>query len=244
MSLILALISISEKHFPRKKLTFNNYKTTESMKNLSYTLFVLTVWFCLSCSQPEEKTLPMQVAQAYGIENFDKLNSIAYTWNVQVGPDVRTRDWKWNIKDRTVYYADSDTSYTYSLDLPKEKMPKADAGFINDKYWLMYPFQLAWDSGYTYDVEEEANAPISGDKSTKLTIVYNDEDGYTPGDAYDLYLDSNKMIKEWVFRKGNGDEGRPFTWEAEKDFNGVTFATEHKNADGVKFIWFTNIEVN
>lgn len=214
------------------------------MKNFTTSLFVLTILICLSCSQPEERTLPMQVAHAYGYSDFDQINSIAYTWNVQVGPDVRTRDWKWNIKDRTVSYADADTSYTYSLDLSKEELPKADAGFINDKYWLMYPFQLAWDTGYTYEVEEDVPAPISGESSTKLIIVYNAEDGYTPGDAYDLYLDENKMIKEWVFRKGNGENGNAFTWEAEKDYNGVTFATEHRNAEGVKFIWFTNIEVN
>ncbi|PRY88988.1 hypothetical protein [Mongoliibacter ruber] len=214
------------------------------MKKLTNSLFVLTLCWCLACSQPEDKSLPQQVAAAYGIENFDKLNSIAYTWNVQVGPDVRTRDWKWNIKERTVYYAGPDTSYTYSLDLPKDELPQADAGFINDKYWLMYPFQLAWDSGYEYEVEENVDAPISGESTTKLTIIYNAEDGYTPGDAYDLYLDGNKMIKEWVFRKGNGEAGNAFTWESEKDFNGVTFATEHKNAEGVKFIWFTNIEVN
>lgn len=235
--------SIIKINFREKRLKLKITTSNNKMKAIYSPLLIIAILFCLSCQQ-EEKTLPMEVAHAYGFENFEKLNSIAYTWNVQVGPDVRTRDWKWNIRERTVYYTDADTSYSYSLDLPKDELPQADAGFINDKYWLMYPFQLAWDTGYTYEVEEEANAPISGDKTTKLTIFYNDEDGYTPGDAYDLYLDENKMIKEWVFRKGNGDEGRPFTWEAEKSFDGVTFATEHKNSDGVKFIWFTNIEVN
>jgi len=193
----------------------------------------------------EEASLPMKVALAYGFDQFDRLNSIAYTWNVQVdSARVVTRDWKWNIKGRTVYYADADTSYTYSLDLPADEMPPADKGFINDKYWLMYPFQLVWDEGYTYTVEEDVPAPISGNISTKMIVVYNDEDGYTPGDAYDLYLDENFMIREWVFRRGNGPDGRPFTWENEKEFQGVKFATEHKNADGIRFIWFTNIRVD
>jgi hypothetical protein len=129
------------------------------------------------------------------------------------------------------------------LDLPKEELPTIDGGFINDKYWLMFPFQLVWDTGYTYTIMENIPAPISGQSSTQLTIVYNQEDGYTPGDAYDLFLDENYLIKEWVFRKGNGIEGRPLTWENEKDFNGVKFATEHKNDDSIKFIWFTGIEV-
>ncbi|GHB45711.1 hypothetical protein [Mongoliitalea lutea] len=211
------------------------------MRNL---LLLLTLIVIVSCQAPkEELSLPMKVAKAYGIDNFDKVSSIGYTWNVQVGDEVRTRRWEWNVDGRMVTYTTADTSYTYSLDLPKEELPPADAGFINDKYWLLYPFQLAWDTGYTYEVEEHVNAPISGRSSTKLTIVYNNEDGYTPGDAYDLYLNDQYMIKEWTFRKGNGSEGRSFTWEMEKESDGILMATEHRNAEGQLFIWFSEIEV-
>ena len=93
-------------------------------------LFILASLVTASaCQQKPElpDTLPFKVAKAYGIENFDQINSIAYTWNVQRDSvNVISRDWKWNIKDRTVYYADADTSYTYSLDLPKEELPKAE----------------------------------------------------------------------------------------------------------------------
>lgn len=215
------------------------------MKNKLLFLIVIPVLALWSCNDPKvEDTLPLKVAKAYGFENFDRVKSVAYTWNVQVNPEtVRTRNWKWNIKDRTVFYSDADTSFTYSLDLPKEELPAIDGGFINDKYWLMFPFQLVWDTGYTYTIMENISAPISGQPSTQLTILYNQEDGYTPGDAYDLFLDENFLIKEWVFRRGNGLEGRAITWENEKEFKGLKFATEHKNADGIKFIWFTGIEV-
>lgn len=215
------------------------------MKNLC---FIVLLAFVLGACQPKETasdTLPMKVAMAYGFDKFDEVNSIAYTWNVQVDSSkVMTRDWKWNIKDRTVYYATADTSYTYSLDTPADSMPPADRGFINDKYWMMYPFQLAWDSGYEYETEENVPTPIAGTNSTKLTIVYNAADGYTPGDAYDLYLDENNMILEWVFRRGNGPDGRPTTWENVEQFGPIKLATTHANAEGKKFIWFTNISVN
>ena len=114
------------------------------MKNLCN--IILALLFITSCTTKEEASLPMKVAKAYGFDNFSKINSIAYTWNVQANPEmVRTRDWKWNIKDRTVYFADKDTSYTYSQDLPADQIPPGDKGFVNDKYWLMFPFQLAWD---------------------------------------------------------------------------------------------------
>ena len=45
----------------------------------------------------------------------------------------------------------------------------------------------------------------------KLTIVYGDEGGYTPGDAYDFYFGDDHIIKEWVFRKGNATEPSTMT---------------------------------
>lgn len=218
------------------------------MKNL-LPLFIL-LWLFSSCEQKPQMpdTLPFQVAKAYGFENFDQVNSISYTWNVQRDSvNVFSRDWKWNIKDSTVYYSGPDTTFTYSL--TADSLPKQDGGFINDKYWAMMPFQLAWDTGYTYEVEENVPSPIAGKNSTKLTIVYKSGEpaapgmGYTPGDAYDLYLDENKMITEWVFRRGNGPEGRPTTWEDVETHGPLKFVTTHKNAEGQRTLWISNIKV-
>lgn len=203
-----------------------------------------------ACQQKPEMpdTLPFQVAKAYGIENFDKVNSIAYTWNVQRDSvNVLSRDWKWNVKDNTVYYSGPDTTFTYSL--AADSLPTQDGGFINDKYWAMMPFQLAWDSGYTFETVENVPSPIKGANSTKLTIVYQPGEpkspdmGYTPGDAYDLYLDENRMITEWVFRRGNGTEGRPVTWETVETHGPLKFVTEHFNAEGNRTLWISNIKV-
>lgn len=203
-----------------------------------------------SCEQKSEvpDTLPFQVAKAYGFENLDQVNSISYTWNVQRDSvNVLSRDWKWNIKDSTVYYSGPDTTFTYSL--TADSLPKQDGGFINDKYWAMMPFQLAWDSGYTFETAENVPSPIKGANSTKLTIVYQSGDpaspgmGYTPGDAYDLYLDENLMITEWVFRRGNGPEGRPVTWETVETHGPLKFVTEHFNAEGKRTLWISNIKV-
>lgn len=219
------------------------------MKNI-FSLF-LPLILLFACSQKEEipDTLPMKVAKAYGFENFDQVNSIAYTWNVQRDSvTVFSRNWKWNIKDSTVDYSGPDTTFSYSL--TADSLPKQDGAFINDKYWAMMPFQLAWDTGYTYEVEENVSSPIGGQNSTKLTILYQSGEpkasgmGYTPGDAYDLYLDENNMILEWVFRRGNGPEGRPTTWEQVETHGPLKFVTTHKNAEGNRTLWISNIKVD
>jgi hypothetical protein len=221
------------------------------MKYLIVLLLAVSLSFACSSKTEYPDTLPMKVALAYGYEDFDDINSITYTWNVRRdSATIITRDWKWNIKERTVYYATADTSYTYSLDMPSDSLPVADKGFINDKYWLLFPFQLAWDKGYTYETKENVPSPIAGKNSTLLTIVYDaaEQDpkvsGYTPGDAYDLYLDENNMILEWVFRRENGTEGRATTWEDVQDFGPIKIATSHSNDKGEQFIWFTHVSVD
>jgi len=105
------------------------------------------------------------------------------------------------------------------------------------------PFQLAWDKGYTYEVTENASSPIQGLPSTKLSILYGTEGGYTPGDAYDLYLDASHHILEWTFRKGNAPEGRTWTWEKAIPYGPIQISLEHKDAAGKRFIWLTDVTV-
>lgn len=214
------------------------------MKKLLGILGIAASLFAFSCSQKPElpDTLPFKVAKAYGFENMDQVNSIGFTWNVQRDSvNVFSRSYLWNLKEQTVKYSDADTAYSYSL--LADSLPPGDKGFINDKYWAMMPFQLAWDSGYTFETEENVKTPIHGASATKLTIIYNSADGYTPGDAYDLYIDENHKLLEWVFRRGNGPEGRPITWENEQQVGQLTFLTEHKNAEGNRTIWISDITV-
>lgn len=213
------------------------------MKNLTLFSFLLLGFFA-SCQKkdPLLDTLPLQVAKAYGVEKFEDLKSIGYTWNVQRdSATVVSRTWKWNIQDSTVSYAGADTSFTYSL--VADSLPKQDGAFINDKYWAMMPFQLAWDTGYTYEVLENATSPIQGLPSTKLSILYGADGGYTPGDAYDLYLNQEHQILEWTFRKGNAPEGRTWTWEKASAFGPIQLSLEHKDAAGKRFIWLTDVTV-
>src|SRR5690554_4508230 len=117
------------------------------------TLFCI-VWMLLTvgCTGPEndkEKTLPMKVAEAYGFDRMDQVESIQYTWNVRVDSvTVRSRSWEWELPSNTVRYSDPDTAVTYSLSEKDNSLEDIDSRFINDKYWLLFPFQLAWDTGY------------------------------------------------------------------------------------------------
>lgn len=226
-------------------IRINRPKLKKMKRTLSPILFSLLL--LLSCETEKKAAtddLPMQIAHAYGFDQLEDVQSISYTWNVRRDSvTVMVRDWKWDLVKGEVSYSDADTSATYLLSEKTDQIKDIDHKFINDKYWLLYPFQLAWDKGFTTEITEDQTSPINGTPSTKLTVLYNNEDGYTPGDAYDVYVDENKIIKEWVFRKGNAAEGRAFTWENEKDFGGIKIALDHRMQNGEKIIWFTNVKV-
>ncbi|KEO75080.1 hypothetical protein [Anditalea andensis] len=220
------------------------------MKNIFCALISSVLLLLASCNDAsnetsEVKSLPLQVAEAYGIGNFEDINVIEYTWNVQQDSvRVGVRDWKWRPKEVEVYYSGPDSTLTFNYPSETADLQTFEHRFINDKYWLLFPFQLAWDTGYDYEEVSDQAAPISGESTTKLIIQYNEADGFTPGDAYDLYLDGDLMIKEWVFRKGGAPDGRAFTWEDVQEFKGIKISTSRTNDTGKKFIWFTNISVN
>ena len=209
----------------------------------------LVALFCFAsaCGSPgdqNENDLPLQVAKAYGFENIDGVKSLQYTWNVRVDSQtVRSRSWNWDLESGQVGYSDPDTSLTYDPSQKDSVLAEIDRRFINDKYWLLFPFQLAWDTGYQWESFPDQTAPIGGDPCTKLTIVYGSEEGYTPGDAYDLFLDGDNIIKEWVFRRGNGATGRAMTWENEQVLNGIKIAMDHKDKEGNNVLWFSDVVV-
>ncbi|WP_375583631.1 hypothetical protein [Cyclobacterium xiamenense] len=212
------------------------------MKNIAIFLYA-SLLVIASCA-PKEEGIPMKIAKAYGFDHLDKVSSISYTWNVRRdSATVLVRDWSWDRENGEVYYKGPDTTATYQLANKSPEIEAVDQRFINDKYWLLFPFQLAWDDGYDAEIIENASSPIHGENTIKVIVRYNDTDGYTPGDAYDLYVDKDYMIKEWVFRRGDGPEGRAFTWENVQDFDGIKIALDHKLENGEKIIWFTNVAV-
>lgn len=194
----------------------------------------------------EQKSLPEQVAFANGFSNWAKVNNITFTFNVDRNDSHFERTWSWTPKSNAVIFMTREDTIAYNRKTIDTVLAKTDAGFINDKFWLLAPYQLVWDTkGYTYEHQAITTAPMSNESMQKLTIVYGSEGGYTPGDAYDFYFGDDLIIKEWAFRKGNQEEPNMVTsWEAYQDFNGLKIATMHQRADEDFKLYFTGITVD
>jgi hypothetical protein len=70
---------------------------------------------------------------------------------------------------------------------PESVQKEIDPGFVNDQYWLVFPFHVYWDAGA--DVQDRGMTKLPLGKGTgRHVVVKFAGGGYTPGDTWELYL--------------------------------------------------------
>ncbi len=223
------------------------------MKKISILLLaaILTLTACKQEKKQEtetptpELTILEKVAYAHGFEAWENVNEIQFTFNVERDTSHFERKWTWNTVTNQVSGASMGENTTYNRKNIDSTNTKINAAFINDKFWLLAPYQLVWDAhNFSHEHTAVSVAPISKKPMQKITIVYGSQGGATPGDAYDFYFEDDYILKEWIFRKGNQTEpSMTTTWEDYVDIEGLKIATSHKK-DGENFnLHFTGIVV-
>ncbi|KAB1067808.1 hypothetical protein F6U93_09405 [Tamlana haliotis] len=213
------------------------------MKNF-YLIFCLTLLFIACKNDQTPEAIAEKIAQAHGFENWKKVSEIQFTFNVDKDSMHFDRKWAWKPKtDQVTHYKGRDT-IKYFRSQKDSTLAQTDRGFINDKFWLLIPFQLVWEPNLTFSEITKVEAPVSKTQLNKLTITYPDQGGYTPGDAYDIFYNDDYIIQEWVYRKGNQENPTMVnTFESYQNFNGLHLALEHKKETGNWNLNFTDIKV-
>ena len=225
------------------------------MKRLAFILLIS--FFIIGCQQnkdnskassetttEKEVSLLKEIAFANGFDNWSKVNSISYTFNAQNGENSSQRAWTWKPKTGEVKMQSKDTTLTYKTANFDEEIAFADRGFVNDKYWLLFPFHLVWDENFDHEVKADIEAPISGKPMQEIAVIYKNKAGYTPGDTYHIYVDEDKMIREWTYTPSGSEVPRlATTWEDYKEFKGIKIAKMHNSKAGNFKIFFTDISV-
>lgn len=196
-------------------------------------------------AEDKELTVLEKIANANGFENWKDVERIKFTFNVDREDEHFERTWLWETGSNDVTMMTRQDTISYNRKSVDSTMTATDGGFVNDKFWLLAPYQLVWDQkSFTHKHTENVEAPISKATMHKLTTVYNNEGGYTPGDAYDYYFGDDYIIKEWVYRKENQSEPNMVTtWEDYKNLNGLHISMMHKRPDADFSLYFSGVEV-
>lgn len=221
------------------------------MKKIILVILIITFSCKNEKKESVEKTMETQtfslrekIANAHGFEHWKHVSKIAFTFNVDRDSSHFERSWFWKPKTNDVILiSDKDSIYFNRKSVDSISL-NADKEFINDKFWLLAPFQFVWDKSATVSEPSLEEAPISKQKLNKITLTYPNQGGYTPGDAYDFYYGDDFLIKEWGYRKENAPEPSLITtWENYQDFSGIKIGLNHKKKEGLWNLYFTNVKV-
>lgn len=193
----------------------------------------------------KELSIAEKIANAHGYNQWDAVTEIHFTFNVDKDSMHFERQWKWFPKKNIVeLIKNSEKTIRYNRNALDSLSMDTDRAFVNDKYWLLAPFNLVWDEGISISEPSKEVAPIQNNTLNKITLTYSNNGGYTPGDAYDFFYSDDYIIQEWVYRKGNSPEPTmATTWEDYETFGGLKIAKSHKKSGENWNLNFTNIKV-
>lgn len=224
------------------------------MKSFCLSLFCLLLVFSCKSEKKEPATkeeviefsIAEKIANAHGYKNWKNVEKVTFTFKVDRDTIKGSgRSWVWFPKNDSVYMKAGTQEVKYSRRSLDSVPANADKAFINDKYWLLVPFQLVWDRSATISEPKKVESPINKEQLDMITITYPDEGGYTPGDAYDIYYDEDYLIREWTYRQGNSPQpSLSNTFENYKDFNGIKIAIDHKKDNGNWNLNFADVSIS
>ncbi|HXY52892.1 MAG TPA: hypothetical protein VEI01_25830 [Terriglobales bacterium] len=198
-----------------------------------------------------------QIAKTYGLDSFGQIEAIRYTWNGEItGLFKIAHAWEWEPKTGKVSYEGKDkdgkpvkVTYTRSELSSQSDAVKneVDPAFINDNYWLLFPFHAYWDTSATVTDEGMHKLPIGNGSARRVPVKYPSEGGYTPGDTWELYVGKDNRVEQFVYHRGGPKKPSlvTATWTGYKKAGPLLISTEHRGtADGKPLhIFFTDVSV-
>lgn len=221
---------------------------------MRYVISLLLIFTLISCkkdahshseittNKDSEVSFIEQIALANGFEHWSKVEELKFSFNVLNNGKEFQRDWRWLVQEEKAFMElDGEEVGIDIFQNPDQQIHQA---FINDTYWLLFPFQLLWTDGYDFEVKEKTVSPFHEKELTELSVQFKENGGYTPGDKYQVYINEDLLIEEWSFFPAGSDEPRLINaWENYQTFKDIKISTDRRNLDGSFRIFFTDIAI-
>ena len=221
-------------------------------------LFIGVLVFAATSWAQQRAPIIEQIAKAYGLDSWDQIQAIRYTWNGEIpGVFNLSHSWEWEPKTGKISYEGKDkdgkpVKVTYmSSQLssqPDNVKNEVEPAFVNDNYWVLFPFHAYWDSSATVTDEGMHKLPLGNGSARLVSVKYPQEaGGYTPGDTWDLYVGKDNRIEQMVYHRGGPKKPSVVTvpWTGYKKAGPLLVSTEHRGtADGKSLhVSITNVGV-
>jgi len=199
-----------------------------------------------------------KIAKTYGLDSWDRIEAIRYTWNADIpGLFKASHVWEWEPKTGKISFEGKGkdgkpvkVSYDSSQlsSQPDQVKNEVEPAFVNDNYWLLFPFHAYWDTSATVTDQGMKKLPTGAGSATLVSVKYPAEaGGYTPGDTWDLYVGKNNRVEAMAYHRGGSQKPSLVvaSWTGYKKAGPLLISTEHRGtADGKPLrIFITNVAV-
>jgi hypothetical protein len=178
-----------------------------------------------------------QIAKTYGLDSFSQIERIRYTFSGDLGKLKLSRTWVWEPKTGQVSYEGKDKAgkpvkLTYLrsqvASQPAIVKSEVDPAFINDQYWLVFPFHLSWDSSAKVEETGIHKLPLGKGSASRIVVTYPGEGGYTPGDIWELFVGPDNRIRQWSYHPGGSPTPAAVaTWEDYRKAGPLLVSLDH-----------------
>jgi hypothetical protein len=219
--------------------------TNDRAKVIRLLSFVLLIFAATSWAQTRPP-IAEKIAKTYGLDSWGQIEAIRYTWNGEIpGVFKLARAWTWEPKTGQVTFEGKDKSgrpvkVTYNSNQlgsqPDNVKNEIEPGFINDQYWVIFPFHAYWDTSATVTDQGMHKLPLGTGSARLVSVKYPAEaGGFTPGDTWDLFVGKDNRVEQFVYHRGGTQKPSlvTATWTGYKKAGPVLISTEHRGtADG------------
>jgi hypothetical protein len=181
--------------------------------------------------KPQRNDILHDICWAHNLFAVYTHERLSFTFHVQLPDKVVERRWVWHIKTNQIF-----------LDGAEQAISEA---FVNDIHWLLFPLK-AYESRDQIEVavHEAKASPLMKKEMTEVVIRYVSGKGYTPDDAYKLYVDDNMIVREWVYLKGGREPpARMTTWSDYQVIGDMNLSLLREGPDGFR-VWFSDVQVD
>lgn len=233
-------------------------RNSRSRTAIPLLLVLGTSFVATTCWAQSRPPVLEKVVKTYGLDSWDKVEAIRYTWNGEIpGVFKLSHKWEWEPKTGKVTFEGTDKDgkpekVTYDsskLNSQSDQVKnEVEPSFVNDNYWLLFPFHAYWDTSATVTEKAGQKLPIGAGSATLVSVKYPAEaGGYTPGDTWDLYIGKDNRVEAMVYHRGGPKKPSLVTasWTGYKKAGPILISTEHRgNADGKPLhIFISDVEV-
>ena len=219
-------------------------------------LGILVLMIPAASGAQQRPPIAEEMAKAHGLDSFGQIEGIRFTFDAELPGVKRYHKWEWNPKTDTVSYEGKDkdgkpVKATYQRaqlgsqsDVIKNEI---DPAFVNDQYWLVFPFHVVWDQSATVTDEGMQKLPQGNGSAERVVVKYPSDGGDSPGDTWELYVGPDKRIAEFIFRRGGAMKPNTVitTWTDYKKAGPLLVSTDHRGtADGAPVrVSFSDVSV-